>query len=58
MSYLIVLNLGKGDWQTGWSAVMAQLWVDHQPNPMQFTGSLSAAPALAHLYDHFWAAAR
>jgi CHASE2 domain-containing sensor protein len=50
MSDLIVLNLGKGDWQTGWPTVIAQLWEGDRANPMQFTGSLPPAPELAHLY--------
>jgi CHASE2 domain-containing sensor protein len=53
MANLIVLNLGKGDGQTGLPAVMAQLWTDDRPNPMQFTGSLPAAPELVRLYHHW-----
>ena len=53
MNYLIVLNLGKGDWQRGLSAVIAQLWEDDRPNPMQFIGSLPPAPELATLYTHW-----
>ncbi len=53
MSYLIVLNLGKGDWQRGLPAVIAQLWEHDRANPMQFTGSLPPAAALANLYNHW-----
>lgn len=53
MTYLIVLNLGKGDWQHGWPGVIAQLWEGDRPTPMQFTGSLPAQPALATLYQRW-----
>ncbi|MEM9151760.1 MAG: hypothetical protein AAGB19_15065, partial [Cyanobacteria bacterium P01_F01_bin.3] len=33
----ILLNLGQGDWQTGFPNVIAQLWEGDQP-PVQFTG--------------------
>ncbi|MBW4691965.1 MAG: CHASE2 domain-containing protein [Lyngbya sp. HA4199-MV5] len=50
MRYLVVLNLGNGDLQHGLPTVIAQLWDEHSPNPMQFTGSLPAAPELEALY--------
>jgi CHASE2 domain-containing sensor protein len=50
MSQLVVLNLGKGDGQQGFPAVTAQLWQSDAAVPMQFTGSLPAAPALEQLY--------
>jgi len=55
MSHLIVLNLGKGNWQSGLPAVTAQLWDDDSPTPMQFTGSLPPAPHLDTLYRHWQA---
>ncbi|NJP11462.1 MAG: CHASE2 domain-containing protein [Leptolyngbyaceae cyanobacterium RU_5_1] len=55
MNYLVVLNLGKGDWQHGLPTVIAQLWDEHSPNPMQFTGSLPAAPELDALYRRWQA---
>jgi CHASE2 domain-containing sensor protein len=53
MRYLVVLNLGNGDWQHGLPTVIAQLWDEDSPTPMQFTGSLPAAPELGSLY-HRW----
>ncbi|HBB35988.1 MAG TPA: Chase2 sensor protein [Cyanobacteria bacterium UBA8803] len=50
MSHLIILNLGKGDWQQGCPMVVAQLWMSDRITPMQITGSLPAAPELGVLY--------
>lgn len=50
MSQLVVLNLGKGNWQQGWLTVTAQLWEPEKPTPMQFTASLPPAPELGLLY--------
>lgn len=50
MRYLVVLNLGNGDWQHGLPTVTAQLWDEDNPNPMQFTGSLPATSELEALY--------
>lgn len=50
MSYLIILNLGKGDWLHGFPKAIAQLWDHQHPSPMQFTGSLPPMPELAALY--------
>ncbi|KAM3092138.1 CHASE2 domain-containing protein [Phormidesmis sp. 146-35] len=50
MSQLIVLNLGKGDWQQGWMTVTAQFWEPENSTPMQFTASLPPAPELENLY--------
>jgi CHASE2 domain-containing sensor protein len=47
MSHLVVLNLGKGDWQRGLPTVTAQLWDGQSASPMQFIGSLPAMPELA-----------
>ncbi|KAM3111202.1 CHASE2 domain-containing protein [Phormidesmis sp. 146-33] len=53
MSHLVVLNLGNGDWQTGLSNVIAQLWEADQSQPMQFTGSLPPMPELGDLYERW-----
>jgi hypothetical protein len=53
MSQLVVLNLGKGDWQKGFDTVIAQLWESHSPIPMQFMGSLPAARELDDLYQRW-----
>ncbi|MGI0487231.1 CHASE2 domain-containing protein [Pantanalinema rosaneae CENA516] len=53
MSYLIILNLGKGDWLHGFPKTIAQLWDDRHPSPMQFTGSLPPMPDLASLYQEW-----
>ena len=53
MSQLVVLNLGRGDWQNGFSAVTAQLWQSDAAVPMQFTGALPAAPELVLLYQRW-----
>jgi CHASE2 domain-containing sensor protein len=53
MSHLVVLNLGTGNWQSGLPQTIAQLWDTHQPQPMQFTGSLPPLPELGHLYQRW-----
>lgn len=53
MSKLIVLNLGKGDFNQGFPTVIAQLWQTDTPTPMQFTGGLPGAPQLEHLYQRW-----
>ena len=53
MSYLVVLSLGKGDWQHGFPNTIAQLWEEHHSTPMQFTGSLPAMPELDALYQQW-----
>jgi CHASE2 domain-containing sensor protein len=53
MSYLVVLNLGKGDWQRGLPTVIAQLWDGHTVSPMQFIGSLPAVPTLGEQYQRW-----
>lgn len=53
MSKLVVLNLGKGSLQEGFNGVIAQVFERFgQENsfPIQFTGSLPAAPELTELY--------
>ncbi|MBW4573837.1 MAG: CHAT domain-containing protein [Aphanothece sp. CMT-3BRIN-NPC111] len=53
MSQLVVLNLGKGNWQQGFSSIVAQLWQTDSPNPMQFIGGLPAAQELEVLYQRW-----
>ncbi len=49
MTKLVVLNLGKGNLNQGFATVTAQLY-DGNEVPIQFTGSLEAAPKLVELY--------
>lgn len=53
MSHLVILNLGKGDWQQGFSMVVAQLWMSNGITPMQMTGSLPPAPEFSALYPRW-----
>ncbi len=41
----VLLNLGQGNWQTGFVNITAQLWRTEQ-QPVQFVGSLPPAPQL------------
>ncbi|MEM9265806.1 MAG: CHASE2 domain-containing protein [Cyanobacteria bacterium P01_F01_bin.13] len=50
MNPLVVLNLGKGNCQTGLPTITAQLWLENDTVPMQYTGSLPAAADLPQLY--------
>lgn len=57
MSYLVILNLGKGDWQQGFPMVIAQMCMSDTPDgtlrertPMQITGSLPPVPEFSTLY--------
>jgi CHASE2 domain-containing sensor protein len=52
MEQRILLNLGQGDWQTGFASVTAQLWENQQP-PIQFVGSLPPCPHLAAQYQRW-----
>ncbi len=53
MTSSIILNFGKGDLHQGYPTVTAQLWENHRPHPIQFTGKLPANPELAQLYHHW-----
>jgi CHASE2 domain-containing sensor protein len=53
MSKQIVLNLGKGNLQQGFSTVIAQIWLADVATPIQFTGELPAAPQIEHLYQRW-----
>lgn len=48
----ILVNLGHGDWHSGFANVTVQLWSAQQP-PFQFVGSLPPAPNLATSYRHW-----
>ncbi|MEM1239610.1 MAG: CHASE2 domain-containing protein [Cyanobacteria bacterium P01_H01_bin.26] len=52
MGQHVLLNLGQGNWQTGFPSVIAQLW-DNDRRPFQFVGSLPAAPQLAAHYQRW-----
>lgn len=53
MEFLVVLNFGRGDIQSGFTTVNAQLWEGDRPQPMQFTGSLPGIQVLSQL-DQRW----
>ena len=53
MSQLVVLNLGKGNWQQGLTTVIAQLWEPDSSIPLQITGSLPPATELALIYQRW-----
>lgn len=48
----MLLNLGQGDWNTGFPSVTAQLWGDDRW-PVQSIGSLPPAPHLEAQYQHW-----
>ncbi|MEL6460001.1 MAG: CHASE2 domain-containing protein [Cyanobacteria bacterium J06621_15] len=53
MSKLVVINLGKGSLKEGFNGVIAQVFDSFKQEnsfPIQFTGSLPAAPELTELY--------
>lgn len=52
MEQRLLLNLGQGDWHTGFASVTTQLWENEQP-PMQFVGSLPPMPQLAAQYQRW-----
>ncbi|MFM6397214.1 MAG: molecular chaperone TorD, partial [Planktothrix sp.] len=53
MNKLVILNLGKGDLNKGFSSVNAQLFEDGNPIGFQLTGSLPASPELIELYKRW-----
>ena len=53
MAKLIVLSFGDGDLSSGFPAVTAQFWDEHDAYPMKFMGRLPAAPQLSELYRHW-----
>ncbi|MBD3885419.1 CHASE2 domain-containing protein [Phormidium tenue FACHB-886] len=53
MSQLVILNLAQGNLSRGCPTVIAQLWQADRLTPMQFLGSLPAAPELGKLYERW-----
>jgi CHAT domain/CVNH domain len=53
MSKLVVIRLGKGCLNVGFSLVTAQYWETSNSRPIQFTGSLPPAPEIAEIYKRF-----
>ncbi|WP_071518304.1 CHASE2 domain-containing protein [Geitlerinema sp. PCC 9228] len=46
MNHLAILNLGNGDWESGFANAIAQLWHSDRAAPRQWTGALPPLPAL------------
>ena len=53
MSKLVVLNLGQGDWEKGFAGVTVRLSAPGDSQPLQFTGSLPAAPEIPESYQRW-----
>jgi len=53
MAKLVVINLEKGNLIDGFSPVTAQIWETNKSRPIQFTGSLPAAPEIVETYTRF-----
>lgn len=51
MSKSVVIHLGSGNYQSGFSRVTAQIWSEGQSLPEQFIASLPPAPLLIELYQ-------
>lgn len=50
---IVVINLGNGDFSTGFAAITAQIWLDGHPLPAAFHGKLPAKPEIAALYQQW-----
>ena len=50
MKQRALLTLGPGDWQQGFAGVTLQLWEAGSITPIQFSGSLPAAPRLDQIF--------
>lgn len=50
MQKRIVLSMGQGSLQKGFSAVTAHLWEQADPHAMKFVGELPAAPEIPRVY--------
>lgn len=48
---LVVISLGVGSLQSGFTAVTVHLWDQSSPYPMKFVGRLPAAPEIAATYQ-------
>ncbi|MGD1932680.1 MAG: CHASE2 domain-containing protein [Leptolyngbyaceae cyanobacterium] len=50
MKQRVLLTLGPGNWQQGFASVTLQLWEADRITPIQFSGSLPAAPRLDQIF--------
>ena len=48
-----LLSLGAGSWQQGFESVTLQLWAQDSRTPIQFSGSLPAAPELYQVFQEW-----
>ena len=48
-----LLTLGQGDWQQGFASITLQLWEENSRTPIQFSGSLPAAPRLYEVFQQW-----
>jgi CHASE2 domain-containing sensor protein len=55
MRQVVIINLGKGNWQKGFSTIIARLGTTGHSTALQSTGSLPPAPELAQLYKKWQA---
>jgi len=53
VNQLVVLKLGKGNWQQGFPTVTIQLWENNRAASRQWVGSLPASNELPALYDRW-----
>jgi hypothetical protein len=52
-SKLVILTLGKGDFEGGFPSVTAQIWTEDNRLPTQCLGQLPAVPEILELYDRW-----
>lgn len=55
MSKTVIINLGSGNLNSGFSYITARLWTDQHPHAEQVVGRLLAAPELIQSYRHWQA---
>ncbi|MGF1538377.1 MAG: CHASE2 domain-containing protein [Elainellaceae cyanobacterium] len=53
MKQRALLTLGQGDWQQGFASITLQLWEASSSSPVQFSGSLPAAPELGQTFQQW-----
>lgn len=53
MSKSVIINLGSGSLQKGFTSIAVQLWTVDNARPEQFVGALPPAPALVELYRNW-----
>ncbi|MDY6783665.1 MAG: CHASE2 domain-containing protein [Cyanobacteriota bacterium] len=53
MSQFVIINLGQGNWQTGFPTVIARIGTTGRSTAIQSKGSLPPAPELAELYNQW-----